>query len=148
MAHVVEIVKAFSTWGAASARLRSGQALSARFWREVGRATRTFKQSFVSIPSRTMSQENRFGKFAASVWAEVNDRLIVLVSDACLFLLGLFVLFLAFLALHAMARFGYPEARVDVLETLHYYFYLALFFSFMVDVVLKTVIGIAKGIRK
>jgi len=85
--------------------------------------------------------------FATSVWKEIRDRLVGVVSDACLFLVWLFILLVSFLALHAMARFGYPAERLDFIESIHYYAYLSIFVLFMFDLFAKTVVSIWKGFK-
>lgn len=95
-----------------------------------------------------MLRESAFSHFAASTWADIRDRMIAIVGDACLFVLMLFVLFVVFLALHAMARFGYPKERLDTFETLHYWAYLAILSIFLLDLIAKTVVGLLHGIKK
>jgi hypothetical protein len=60
-----------------------------------------------------MSLKDKLGQFAESVWTEIRPFVMTIVGDACLFVLLLFVLFIGFAAVHALARIGYPTERIE-----------------------------------
>jgi hypothetical protein len=75
--------------------------------------------------------------FWKRVWKNIEPAVGALVEDAILLVIFILVLSLAYLVLGILAGLGYPASRIETLETIHYYAYLVVFSTFMVDLVMR-----------
>jgi hypothetical protein len=72
-------------------------------------------------------------------WKGIEVPANALVEDSMLLCILLAGLTVAFLALGVMAGFGFNPERVELMETLHYWAYLACLVTFLADM-LRTVL--------
>jgi hypothetical protein len=75
-------------------------------------------------------------------WKNIEKPASALIEDFMLFAILLAVLTLSFLGLGALAALGYPAQRVETFETLHYYAYLSVLTTFLIDMVSRIVIHV------
>jgi hypothetical protein len=71
----------------------------------------------------------------------------VLLLDTAIFLTILGILLISFLFLRLMAFYGYPQERIEVFETMHFYTYLPIQVMFGFDLVGK-IAGIIFGRKR
>jgi uncharacterized RDD family membrane protein YckC len=81
-------------------------------------------------------------------WAEARETLKAVLIDVLLFLVVLIALAIGFIVLRGLRFAGFPEDRVLILETLHYWGYVAVFAIFLCDLLFKLILGTFMGARK
>jgi hypothetical protein len=72
-------------------------------------------------------------------WKSIETPANALIEDAMLLCIVVAGLTVSFLALGVMAAFGYPSERVEIMETLHYWAYLACLLTFLADMLRKVI---------
>jgi di/tricarboxylate transporter len=84
-----------------------------------------------------------------SLWADVWRVTRPIVIDVIVFLVILLALLFGFFGLRALRIAGYDTQRVATLETMHYWFYTAVFGLFGTDLIFKIGMGLffRKGSR-
>jgi uncharacterized RDD family membrane protein YckC len=95
----------------------------------------------------TTKEEPQGRTFLGEVRNEVKPVAVALCADICLFLILLTALVVAFIALRLLAALGYLAERVAILESVHYWAYLAVFVMFLIDLILKIGSHIADRMR-
>lgn len=73
-------------------------------------------------------------------WHNLEPPLGALIEDGILLLVFVFILIVAYLALGVLALFGYDPVRVDTFETIHYYAYLVVFATLMLDLIIQVLL--------
>lgn len=73
-------------------------------------------------------------------WENIETVAGALVEDCMLFLIFIAVLTIVYLALGGLAGLGYDPKRIDLLETIHYWAYVAVFGLFMLDLVVRVLL--------
>jgi len=82
--------------------------------------------------------------FRQKLWSSLEPVLMILVRDIIFFLIVLAALVLGFVGVAGLKALGMPPERVQVLETMHFYAYLAVAFVFLVDMVGKIILEILR----
>jgi hypothetical protein len=77
------------------------------------------------------------GQFCRDVWEDIRPAARALLGDMAIFLIGLLVLAVVYLALHVLRVIGYDQARLEIFELMHYITYLVVFAMLLLDLILK-----------
>lgn len=96
-------------------------------------------------PIMAASAQPRPG-FWSKIWHEKEPIVRTLIGDFAIFIIFLFLLTLVFLALRALGALGYAPARITILDRLHFYAYLAVYFMFLCDLIGKVAMYIYSNI--
>ena len=83
--------------------------------------------------------------FKQKLWSSLESAILILLRDIILFLIVLAALVVGYAGLGALKAFGMPPERLEILETLHFYAYLAVALIFFLDMVAKILLEIFKG---
>ena len=73
----------------------------------------------------------------AEVWAENRAIFKAMITDALLFLCTLVILAFCYSVLRLLKWLGYPQDRVALMETVHYWAYVSVDFLFIIDLFYK-----------
>lgn len=68
--------------------------------------------------------------------------MLILLRDILLFLIVLAALVVGYAGVAGLKALGMRPERVDLLETMHWYAYLAVAFIFLLDMVVRTVVQV------
>jgi hypothetical protein len=71
------------------------------------------------------------------VWEGIEPAVTAIIQDVIQFLFLFGALAIAYLVLELMASLGYPYGRVETMETMGYYAYLAALVIFLFDLLFK-----------
>jgi uncharacterized RDD family membrane protein YckC len=82
--------------------------------------------------------------FKQKLWSSLEPVLLILLRDIILFLIVLAALIVGFVGVAGLKALGMPPQRTEILEGLHWYAYLAVATIFLLDMVLKTILEVAK----
>jgi len=78
--------------------------------------------------------------FIIEIWQENRPIFKAVLSDVLLFVFVLAALLTCFVLLELIARAGYPQERIQTLESLHYWAYLTAFSMFLLDLLWKLIL--------
>jgi hypothetical protein len=81
------------------------------------------------------------GSLLKAVLRNLMDLLAPLIVDSAIFAFASFALYFAQFALVLLKRLGYGEARTNMIETVHYYTTLTIFFVYEIDLLFKVTIA-------
>ena len=87
----------------------------------------------------------RTPSFSARAWEGIELKARVLCGDILLFLIAIAGLTLVFMALQGLSVLGYPPERIEILETLHYWAYVVILASFVLDLLVKIFLAMLRG---
>jgi len=79
-------------------------------------------------------------KFKERLWARLEPIVLILLSDILLFLIVLAALVIAFTGISGLRALGMRPERLEILETLHWYAYLAVSTMFLIDMLFRTIL--------
>jgi len=82
--------------------------------------------------------------FKQKLWLQLEPVLIILLRDIILFFIVLSALLVGFVGIAGLRAFGMPPERLNILETMHWYAYIAVEFLFLFDMVLKIILEISR----
>jgi hypothetical protein len=97
------------------------------------------------ISSRQCLQSPLQNKFREKLWTRLEPIVLILVSDVFLFLIVFAALVIAFTGISGLKALGMRPERLEILETLHWYAYLAVSILFSIDMLLKTILELLKA---
>jgi len=80
--------------------------------------------------------------FRQKLWSSLESFLLILLRDIILFLIVLAALVVGFAGVAGLKALGMPPERVEILEAIHWYAYLAVASIFLLDMVAKTVLEV------
>jgi hypothetical protein len=83
--------------------------------------------------------------FRQQLWSSVEPFLIILLRDIILFLIVLAALLIVYAGVGALKALGMSPNRLEILEAIHYYVYLAVTIIFLIDMLIKTILTATKG---
>ena len=90
--------------------------------------------------ARRIIQKSTEDSFWRRRWENIEPAAGALIEDGALLVIFVAVLTVVYLALGMLAGLGYAPERVERLETIHYWAYLAVFGLFMVDLVIRVLL--------
>jgi len=82
--------------------------------------------------------------FKQKLWSSLEPVVLILMRDIILFLIVLAALLVGFVGVAGLKALGMPPQRVEILETLHWYAYLAVASIFLLDMVFKTILEVVR----
>jgi len=100
-------------------------------------ANRTLLLDFIGYNRPHQMKPAPTPSFKQKLWSSVEPAILILLPDIIKFLLVLAALLVGYAGLSALKAFGMSPERLAVLETLHFYAYLAVAFLFLLDMVVK-----------
>jgi hypothetical protein len=83
--------------------------------------------------------------FKDKLWTRLESIILILVTDIVLFLIVLAALLIAYAAINGLKALGMSESRLELLETIHWYAYLAVSTLFLFDMLVKTLMELFKS---
>lgn len=92
----------------------------------------------MAIPVEPLRQRH----ILVEVWIEKRELCKALLGDACMFLLLLTLLFIAYPIIHALKWVNMSAPRVARFETVHYWMYFIVFVAFLADLLFTVVYNI------
>lgn len=78
--------------------------------------------------------------FKQKLWSTLEPLVLILLRDIVLFLIVLAALVVVYAGVAGMKALGMRPERVEVLETMHWYAYLSVSFTFLLDMVVRIVL--------
>ena len=83
-------------------------------------------------------------KFKEKLWTRLEPIVLILVSDIVLFLIVLAGLVIAYTGISGLRALGMRPERLDILDTIHAYAYLGVSVIFLLDMVVRSFIEVAR----
>ncbi len=82
--------------------------------------------------------------FKQRLWSSLEPVVLILLRDIILFLIVLAALIVGFVGVAGLKALGMSPQRAEILETLHWYAYLIVASIFLLDMVIKTILEVAR----
>jgi hypothetical protein len=82
--------------------------------------------------------------FKQKLWASLEPAILILLNDIALFFIVLAALLVGYAGIGGLKAFGMPEARLQIIETVHFWAYTTVEILFLLDMILKILLELFK----